>query len=285
MIAPIIYICYNRPKLTKISFGKIREIKPTTLLIIQDGAKNDIDKVKCNEVKEIIEKVDWQCDVMYNFSSMNLGCGKRVSTGINWAFQYVEYAIILEDDIIPTTNFIKVCSAMLEIHKHNMSIFQISGLNLLGKVPTEDKFYYSKLTLMPWGWATWKRSWEKYEFTIQEWETNKVNFLTHFTPENQQFINYIFELNNKHLSTWDLQWNYCVIINNGYSLIPSANMIKNIGFDSESTFTKKSFEEIENLGVYEFTPSESIDENLTLDIKLENIIIKLIHQILNNIEK
>ena len=49
----------------------------------------------------IIDKVDWECQVMTHFAAANMGCRRRVSSGLDWVFDTVEQAIILEDDCLP----------------------------------------------------------------------------------------------------------------------------------------------------------------------------------------
>ena len=44
---PIAFIIFNRPDLTEILFNQIVKVKPKELLIIEDGPKDDDDKIKC----------------------------------------------------------------------------------------------------------------------------------------------------------------------------------------------------------------------------------------------
>ena len=108
---PIIYFNFNRPKITKQSFEVLRFIKPKHLFLVVDGPRDShIDDFEnCLKVKEILSQIDWDSDVRRNFSDKNLGLQKRLSSGIDWAFSYVEKAIILEDDCIPHPDFFKFC--------------------------------------------------------------------------------------------------------------------------------------------------------------------------------
>ena len=40
-----------------------------------------------------------------------------------------------------------------------------------------------------------------------------------------------------NIDTWDYQWLFTVLINNGLSIIPETNLISNIGFGGEATHT------------------------------------------------
>jgi hypothetical protein len=63
------------------------------------------DVEKCKGRRAIIDRVDWDCEVLTNYSDVNLGCGKRPATGITWVFEQVEEAIIFEDDCLPHPTF------------------------------------------------------------------------------------------------------------------------------------------------------------------------------------
>lgn len=107
MKTPVVLVIFNRPDTTEKVFEAIRQAKPAQLLAIADGARSDRpnEAEKCAEARAIIERVDWDCQVLTNFSELNLGCKLRVSSGLDWVFSLVEEAIILEDDCLPHPSF------------------------------------------------------------------------------------------------------------------------------------------------------------------------------------
>ena len=46
--------------------------------------------------------------------------------------------------------------------------------------------------------------------------------------------------------TWDIEWAYTCLINEGYTIIPNVNLVKNIGFDKEATHTKFTIDQHSN---------------------------------------
>src|SRR5208337_2346930 len=104
---PVAFLIFNRPDTTARVFEEIRRARPTELLVIADGPReNDPREAeRCSAARAIIEKVDWPCEVLKNYSDTNLGCKRRVSSGLDWAFATVEEAIILEDDCLPHRSF------------------------------------------------------------------------------------------------------------------------------------------------------------------------------------
>src|SRR5262245_38946645 len=94
---PIALVIFNRPDTTERVFAEIAKAKPPKLLVIGDGPRLDcpgeVEKVAA--CRAIIDRVDWNCEVLTNFSEINLGCGSRPASGFDWVFQQVEKAIIL----------------------------------------------------------------------------------------------------------------------------------------------------------------------------------------------
>ena len=108
---PVAFIIFNRPDTTERVFAEIAKAKPPKLLVVADGARtNKIGEAeKVAATRAIIQRVDWDCEVLTNFSEVNLGCKVRVSSGIDWVFEQVEEAIILEDDCLPDPTFFRFC--------------------------------------------------------------------------------------------------------------------------------------------------------------------------------
>src|SRR5688572_28944151 len=125
---PILFLVFNRPDSTKLVFEQIRAVKPRHLFIAADGPgeTKEGEKNLCAEVREIVQKIDWTCEVKHLFREKNLGCGKAVSGAIDWFFTHVDEGIILEDDCLPVASFFNFCAENLEKHRKNESIFMIS---------------------------------------------------------------------------------------------------------------------------------------------------------------
>ena len=103
-------IIFNRPSTTSRVFAEIARAKPRRLFVIADGprANRDGEAALCAAAREVTERVDWDCEVMRNYSNTNLGNFRRVPSGISWAFEHVEELIVLEDDCVPDQTFFRV---------------------------------------------------------------------------------------------------------------------------------------------------------------------------------
>ena len=236
METPVIFIIFNRPENASVVFEEIRKAKPKKLYVVADGPRENIidEKEKCEETRKIIEGVDWECEVIKDFSTINLGCRERVYTGITNAFKYFDHAIILEDDCVPHPSFFKFCEEMLEKYKDDERIMSVSGDNFLFEKSNmiKNSYYFSAYPYI-WGWATWKRAWKLYEEGYYLWPKIK-NQIT-YTKKLSQSFNFVYD---KKIDTWCTEWTFANLINSGLTIVPRVNLVSNIGFGENSTHTK-----------------------------------------------
>lgn len=250
---PVVFIIFKRPDTTEKVFEVIRQAKPPKLLIIADGPRVDKpgEAEKCAATRTIIERVDWDCEVLKNYSEINLGCGKRVSSGLDWVFDQVEEAIILEDDCLPHPTFFPFCEELLERYRYDERIASISGQNVqFGRRRTEYSYYVSCYNHI-WGWATWKRAWQDYDFYMKLWpEIREKDFLNDILIDSKA-VNYwtrIFQSTyDAQIDNWDFQWTFACWINNRLGIVSNVNSISNLGFGLESTNTSAQTSKYANL--------------------------------------
>lgn len=237
MIPPILFLIYNRPQYTKEVFEAIRRIKPKHLYISADGPKKNKegDKDLCEESRKIATQVDWRCEVKTLFRDDNLGCKLGISSGIDWFFGHVEEGIILEDDCLPNESFFIFCKILLEKYRENDKIMMIGGSNPAISIEVKNDYFYSRFYTI-WGWATWKRAWNKFDINLSKWPQIKfTNFLDSIyinNLENRKFTEKIFDETyiNKQCTYWAVQWSYSCMTNKGVAILPRYNLIKNVGF-------------------------------------------------------
>ncbi len=251
---PILLLFFNRPETTQKVFDQIKQVKPLQLFVSCDGARkgNSEDEKAIKKCKEILETIDWECEVKYNYYTDNQGCNLAVTGGISWFFKNVDKGIILEDDCLPSSYFFNFCEEMLSKYEHDNRISIISGTNFL---PNSKKinydYYFSTLTHI-WGWATWKRTWDENVLNITNYQEVKTKngFLKYkYKKLYINFFNYLFEkvAKDPHCDvTWDYRFFYHNLVNNRLSIIPAVNLVNNIGFDGNGrSGVKKRTESIQ----------------------------------------
>lgn len=240
---PIVFVIFNRPDATEKVFSLIRQARPYRLLIIADGPRVERpgEAEKCTAARAVVERIDWDCEVLINYSDVNLGCRRRVSSGLDWAFSTVEEAIILEDDCLPHPTFFRFCEELLEKYRDDERIMAISGDNFqFGRSRTEYSYYFSRYNHC-WGWAGWRRAWQHYDVDMKLWPRIRDSNLLIDLLSNSRTVNYwhktFQDVYDGQIGTWDFQWTFACWIQNGLTILPSVNLVSNIGFYSEATHT------------------------------------------------
>ena len=254
---PIAFIIFNRPDLTSIVFERIREAQPEKLFVIADGPRpsHPEDISKCVATRDIIDKgVDWPCEVFKNYSEINLGCGKRISSGIDWVFNNVKETIILEDDCLPDISFFDYAENLLIKYEGDARVMHIGGTSWNPPNLAKPDSYFFTCYPISWGWATWKRAWDFYDFKMRSWprNMNKSKIYSPFSSDieknrRRQIWNQTYE---GKIDTWDYQWFYAIRSRKGICISPRKNLIKNIGLRSDGTHTLSDEHPLCNLPVF-----------------------------------
>jgi hypothetical protein len=236
---PVLLIVFNRPDTTQHVFNAIRSAKPKKLYVSSDGPRSDYarDNENNDKVKQIVKNVDWDCEVKYRFLESNLGCGLGPATAISWAFENEDALIILEDDCVPAQPFFEYCEKLLEKFKNDERIWLISGRSHHAGYHAFQKYdYLFSYFGHTWGWATWKRCWNNFDIDMSDMPEflNEGGFNNVFhSPVIGDYYNKKFSsmFNDKKLKThvWDYQWVYARLKNMGLCIVPSKNLIQNIG--------------------------------------------------------
>jgi len=235
--APVLLIAFNRPETTKIAFNSIRHAKPLKLYVAVDGPREgnikELDLV--NQVKNIVQDVNWDCETHYKFNDKNLGAEVTVSSAVTWSLMEEEYIIVLEDDIVASMPFFHFAEEMLIKYKDLDQIATVAGSNPTPiKFHNSDDYFFSRYG-HTWGWATWKRVWDKFDLNIDIPNEHLTKAFLDKICNNKAETNYYHKLFNRLkqkdplINTWDFIFAYIRWINNSLSIIPRVNLISNIG--------------------------------------------------------
>lgn len=245
LTTPIAFFIFNRPGTTIRVFEEIRRARPTKLLVVADGPRPDRpgEAEKCAATRAIVDQVDWPCEVLKNYSDINLGCKIRVSSGLDWVFEQVEEAIILEDDCLPHPTFFRFCQEMLNKYRYDKRIMMISGDNFqFNRKRTEYSYYYSRYCHI-WGWASWRCAWQCYDVEMRGWPAFRDGGWLYNLFDAPRVIDYwtrVFEMTYRgDIDTWDYQWSFACWQQGALAIMPNTNLISNIGFGHDATRTTK----------------------------------------------
>ena len=238
--APVLFVTFNRTDTTRVVFETLRKAKPKKLYIFSDGPranKYDDDWAKISENRKLAEEINWDCAVETRFMKENQGCGIGVSGAISWVLEKEDRVIILEDDCVPSLSFFQFCNELLQKYEHDVRMMNISGTRWNEEFPIQNCDYFYTRYAHIWGWATWKRAWQFYDYYMKDWPLFKEKRILDMVECNNAplvkrwnfLFNNIYNLEKKH--TWDYQWQYAIYKNNGLCINSVKNLVTNIGLD------------------------------------------------------
>src|SRR5262245_12023143 len=241
---PVALFVFNRPDLTEKTFAEIRRARPRPLMVVAAGPRPDVagEAEHCAAARAVTQRIDWPCEVLTDFAEANLGCKRRVASGLDWVFRTVGEAIILEDDCLPHPTFFRFCEDLLDYYRNDERVMHIAGSNYqLGRQRTSDSYYFSRSVIV-WGWATWRRAWRHFDLDLKLWPMARDQQLLRGVLPNARAVEFWssrFEAvhTGRLDKIWALQWWFACWMQNGLAIHPRVNLISNIGFDSRATNT------------------------------------------------
>jgi len=239
-MAPVALIIFNRPHLTSQVFERVRAARPRRLLVVADGPRptRPEDVQLCEATRKIVTSPDWTCELLTNFADENLGCRRRLSSGLDWVFDQCPEAIILEDDCLPCSSFFSFCSSMLSRYCDDARIMHVSGQNFQDGVHRGTGSYYFSRYSLSWGWASWRRAWRYYDVKVSLWPTALKERWLESILDDPLEIDYWTEIYDRlyrgEIDTWDYQWLFACWCQNGLSILPNENLVSNIGMGPDA---------------------------------------------------
>jgi hypothetical protein len=241
---PLVFVIFNRPAETRRVFSRLRELRPRRLHVIADGPRADRpeEAARCAETRDVIEEMlDWDCAVTRDFSETNLGCGRRLATGLTRAFAELGEAIVVEDDVLPHPDFFPFCARLLAQYRGEPRVHAINGFNPLGRYAPRGGNYVPSVFNSIWGWASWQRAWRDYSFAPTDWDDPAVRAaierFVRLPLIAQHLDQHVAAIRAGDLDTWDFQWWLAQLRAERVSLVSSVNFIENVGFNSAGTHT------------------------------------------------
>lgn len=233
----VLFLFFARPKQTAAVFEQIKLARPRRLFLYQDGPrpKRQDDKENIRKCREIVEQIDWDCELHTMYQEKNLGCDPSEYISQKWMFSYVDKGIILEDDDVPSQSFFPYCKELLDKYEHDERIGIICGMNNLGTFNNGYSYLFTRYGSI-WGWATWKRNIDRWD---PDYKWMNDSHLLEIMRAQYKSCSSWFQTCRKHKATGRAHYESILgahaRLNNQLNIVPTLNMISNIGIAAEST--------------------------------------------------
>ncbi len=238
----ILLIVFNRPVETARVLERIRSLSPRRLYVSGDGPRlgRSEDARRCEDVRRLFADFDAEFEVITRWSDVNLGIAVHPPTAISWFFEHEDRGVILEDDCLPSPNFLAFARDMLLKYERDDRVMIVSGFNVRGSWDEcEGDYFYSNLGGI-WGWASWRRAWEHFDSEMVGLEDLlESGLLKDLLGESlasfraAQFM----DVRSGKVKSWAIPWGFSRNLRGGLAVVPRVSLIENIGFSPDATHT------------------------------------------------
>ena len=239
---PVLILFFNRPQQLGQVFAQVRKARPSRLFLYQDGPRSEKDMPGILACREVVEQVDWECQVERLYQEKNSGCDPSNYFSHKWAFSHVDRCVVLEDDSVPAVSFFTFCKEMLDRYEHDERITMISGFNIEEQTNDAEGDYFFTTNFSIWGWASWRRvvdnwdadyAWLDNPLCVHQLEEliRERHYRNDFLPMCRQHRQHSCQGRPFYETIF---WSY-MLLNNGLAIVPRKNMINNLGATADST--------------------------------------------------
>lgn len=244
ILAPIVLFAFIRKETLEQTINTLKKnylAKDSDLFIYIDGPRNENDIPLVMQVEQYCSSIEGFKSVSIRKNEKNKGLDPSVIDGVTEVINKYGKAIILEDDVITTSNFLNYMNQCLLIFENDKRIMSISGWGIDIVLPADyqyDAYLFGRSS--SWGWATWKNRWKLIDWDIKDWSTFRRN-RKHIKQFNKRGGSDMFQMLKKCMNggnMWDIRFCYNMFKLDMYSIIPILSKTDNIGFNELATHCK-----------------------------------------------
>lgn len=263
-VAPILLFVFKKidPLKRTIDSLKLNPLSiQSELIIFSDQGISEADKECVSIVRRYLKTIQGFKSIIIYEAQSNLGLANSIISGVNKVFDKYNRVIVLEDDLLLSTNFLQYMNQALDFYENNSSIFSIAGFTPPIKNIFPDDIYFTKRS-SSWGWATWKDRWSHIDWLISDYDVFQKNSddRYNFNKMGSDMSSMLDRQMLGKINSWAIRWCYHQFKYDLYTVYPSISKVINIGLgDPSSTHTYHRFNRFQtvlddtNIQAFNFT--------------------------------
>lgn len=292
MPTPVVIFCFNRPlhlQRTVEALKKNKLAKVSELIIYSDGPRKQEDFQKVSEVRTYLHSISGFASVTIHESAKNKGLAASVITGVTQVLENHDSVIVLEDDMLCTSDFLDYMNDALSVYSSRKDIFSISGYSPDLPIPAN---YPHEVYLVPrassWGWGTWRNKWIQADWEVKDFELLKKDseLRKKLKSGGEDLWPMLCKQQMGIINSWAVRWTWTQSKNGGYGLYPVKSKIRNIGTDgSGENFSKETSAYDNEMWEGEITLDANVHpDNALIHIFSNNYRLSIFRKILNQLK-
>jgi hypothetical protein len=274
-LAPVVLFTYKRLETLKITLGALlanRLAAESDLIIYSDGPKSQDDEFIIQEIRMYLQTITGFKSVRIYESKTNKGLATSIISGVSEVMADYHKVIVLEDDLITSSNFLEYMNQALDHYEHNPQILSISGFSPIIRGLDYDEVYYTKRA-SSWGWACWEDRWNKIDWQSHSYKDFKTDrqAQSRFNKMGSDMSLMMKRQMQGKIDSWAIRFCFHQFQNNLFSVYPSLSKVQNIGFAEENaTNTVQKYNRFQS----EFDPTNNLMFNFNSEVELRQELIQ-----------
>lgn len=240
-LAPIAIFCYNRPQHFSLTVEALRKnplAQHSDLIVFSDGPKSEQESLLVEEIRTMVATLHGFKSIQLFPSQTNKGLARSVIEGVSQVLQRYENIIVLEDDMVCTTDFLDYMNDALRTYVKRLDIFSITGYTPPFHIPRaygEDTYLAPRAS--SWGWGTWRDRWQKADWLVHDFETilNDTTARARLTQGGEDLWPMLVKQQKGIINSWAIRWTLTQSRHHAFGLYPVHSKIQNIGTDGTGT--------------------------------------------------
>jgi len=243
MNAPIAIFAYNRANHLEKCIQNIllcKEAAQTNVFLFCDGPKKNANQKEIKaveETREVIKKIQGFKSITVFISKINIGLHNSIVDGISKVLEMNDNVIVIEDDIIVGSHFLKFMNQGIMQFQNDKRIAGITGYSF----PINESKPYFTRTGSCWGWATYKRVWDNF---ILNRNVLNLDLIAHderklFNVYGSIYENMFLQSKQGIIQSWAIEFYLYYFCQKQFFLMPGVNLISNTGFDGSGQHNKR----------------------------------------------
>ena len=240
-LAPVCLFVFKRLDVTKQVIASLQKNKlaaQSHLYIFSDAAAKEDDKQAVDEVRSFITTIDGFASVTLHLAKENKGLANSIIAGVTEVLNMNGKAIVLEDDLLVSDNFLNFMNDALNWYKDDEKLFAVCGYTVPIHTKENLDVYFTGRG-SSWGWATWKNRWEKIDWAMKDYNafTKDKAAQKRFNHNGSDLTKLLrLQMEGKR-NSWAIRWGYAQFKLNAYTVFPIVSKVANDGFGGNATHT------------------------------------------------
>ncbi len=210
--------------------------RSTRIVAFCDGPKGVDDVRAVAEVRQVLRAATGFAQVRVVEREGNLGLAANVIDGVSQVLDDSPTAIVLEDDMIVSPDFLDYMNDALALYASDDRVVSIHGYVYPTREALPQTFFLRGADC--WGWATWRRGWSVFDpdgaallARIEATGVQREFDMDGSYPYTRMLRSQVAG----EIDSWAIRWYASAFLADKLTLYPGASLVENIGLDGSGT--------------------------------------------------